>query len=113
MMIGSFYWDEVNVLISIICKCYVNVLCYSLIPGEVYSHTSSLSWADILLHNLHSLWNITPLASIIGANRVNNHDAILVHMPGTHLATEWKGDTYLQMGHASSLVFFRRTTSLA
>ncbi len=42
-------------------------------------------WLDLC--HFHYLGSITHPAVIIGANRVNYHDAILVYIPGTHCTT--------------------------
>lgn len=52
---------------------------YCLCPDRLCSN----KWTCTFLRHLHSLKCIIHPAAIIGAKRVNNHDAML-HLPGAH-----------------------------
>ncbi len=65
-----------------ICKGKpVKVMVDRVVPGKVFSYDFTY-W--LVFSYLHSLGNITPLAAIIGATELKQHDTIIVHMPGIH-----------------------------
>lgn len=56
------------------------------------------------IHHHYSLENITPFAVVIGPNRVNNHDGILIHSQiRISLLVGWVAHVYQCRGHDMNL----------
>ncbi len=60
--------------------------------------TLPLHWTYTFLYHIHPLpleGSVTLTATIcIKTNRVNHHNAILVHMPCAHFTAGWTGEQY-------------------
>ncbi len=70
---------------------------YSIVPGTNCSHDQTLTGPVYSCTIISTLWGgaLHPAAAIIGASEVNNYDAILIYLTGTHFVPSWTDDLYL------------------